>query len=184
MGRGLGWTARLWTVGWGNHWKSRPCAPFLTTWLLLQKSSHCRSTPLTVVLVLQWVTSGSGWTPLFPGLMTALKILHGSGCSCRALHIGFLISIWFLQILHWPSEVHFNTLNGVLPSVLSLSKGVGGGLWAGMALNHLHPQQLLRMLFTNFQRRGTQNLSRTLAMVSPARLCKVTTWARWTTLTV
>ena len=63
----------------------------------------------------------------------------------------------------------------MLPSVLSLSKGVGGGLWAGMALNHLHPQQLLLMLFTNFRRRGTQNLSRTLAMVSPAPLCKVTT---------
>ena len=49
------------------------------------------------------------------------------------------------------------TLNGVLLSVLSLRKSPGGRLWAGMALNQLHPQQLLRMLFTNFRRRGTQN---------------------------
>ena len=60
------------------------------------------------------------------------------------------------------------TLNGVLLSVLSLRKSPGGRLWARMALNQLHPQQLLRMLFTNFRRQGTQNLSRTLAMVSPA----------------
>ena len=46
------------------------------------------------------------------------------------------------------------TLNGMLPSVLSLGKSPGDRLWAGMGLNHLHPQQLLRMLFTNFWRRG------------------------------
>ena len=63
------------------------------------------------------------------------------------------------------------TLNSMLPSVLSLGKIPGCGLWAGMALNRLHFQQLLRMLFTNFRRRGTENLSRTLAMVSPAPPC-------------
>ena len=44
------------------------------------------------------------------------------------------------------------TLNDMLPSVLSLDKGPEGGLWAGMALNRLHPQQPLRMLFSNLQR--------------------------------
>ena len=170
---------RIMDCNWGNHWISCPCAPFLTTWLLLQRSSHCRSTPLTVVLVLQWVASDSGWIPLSPGLMTALKILHGSGCNCRVLHRLFALYL----VLH-PATSTPMTLNGVLPSVLSLGKSPGGRLWAGMALNRWHPQQLLRMLFTSFRRRGTQSLSRTLAMVSPAPPCKVTTWARWTALTV
>ena len=55
------------------------------------------------------------------------------------------------QYFTGPAKATPITLNYALPSVLSLRKSPGGGLWAGMALNRLHAQTLLKGFSLTFK---------------------------------
>ena len=72
------------------------------------------------------------------------------------------------------------TLKGILPSVLSLYRGAGGGFAKATAWKRLQPLHFLMTLFVNFRRGSIQNFSLTQTMVRLTPPWSVVTWARCT----